>query len=79
MTPPSVWQVVIILVIVLLLFGGKKIPELMKGLGSGVKNFKKAIKEDEEQDAVQNTTEKIAQNEQQPKPTKTTTESKKED
>lgn len=79
MTPPSVWQVVIVLVIVLLLFGGKKIPELMKGLGSGVKNFKKAIKEDEEQDAVQNTTEKIAQNEQQPKTTKTATEFKKED
>ncbi|HOP12407.1 twin-arginine translocase TatA/TatE family subunit [Lentimicrobium sp.] len=34
------WQVVIILAIVLLLFGGKKIPELMKGLGKGIKEFK---------------------------------------
>lgn len=36
------WQVVAILVIALLLFGGKKIPELMKGLGKGVKEFKDA-------------------------------------
>ena len=47
-TPPSIWQIVLILVIVLLLFGGKKIPELAKGLGSGIKNFKKAVKEDDE-------------------------------
>ena len=48
MTPPSMWQIVLILVIVLLLFGGKKIPELAKGLGIGIKNFKKAVKEDDE-------------------------------
>lgn len=36
------WQVVIIIVAILLLFGGKKIPELMKGLGQGMKEFKKA-------------------------------------
>lgn len=36
------WQVIAILVVVLLLFGGKKIPELMKGLGKGVKEFKDA-------------------------------------
>jgi len=35
-------EIVIVLVIVLLLFGGKKIPELMKGLGSGIKEFKDA-------------------------------------
>lgn len=40
-------QIGIILLIVLLLFGGKKIPELMKGLGSGIKEFKKAAKDDE--------------------------------
>ena len=34
------WEIVIIALIVLLLFGGKKIPELMKGLGKGVKSFK---------------------------------------
>lgn len=37
-------EIIVILVIVLLLFGGKKIPELMKGLGSGVKEFKNAAK-----------------------------------
>lgn len=36
------WQVVLIVAIVVLLFGGKKIPELMKGLGKGVKEFKDA-------------------------------------
>lgn len=41
-------QIAIILVIVLLLFGGKKIPELMKGLGSGIKEFKKAAKDEDD-------------------------------
>jgi sec-independent protein translocase protein TatA len=40
-------QILLVLVVVLLLFGGKKIPELMKGLGSGVKEFKNAAKEDQ--------------------------------
>ena len=37
-------EIIIIALIVLLLFGGKKIPELMKGLGKGVKNFKDGVK-----------------------------------
>ncbi len=41
------WQIVLVVVIVLLLFGGKKIPELMRGLGSGIKEFKDASKEDD--------------------------------
>ncbi len=41
------WQWVIIGIAILLLFGGKKIPELMRGLGSGIKEFKDASKEDE--------------------------------
>ncbi len=45
----SIWHWVIVLFVILLLFGAKKIPELAKGLGSGIKNFKKAIKEDEEE------------------------------
>lgn len=45
---PSFWNVVVILVVILLLFGGKKIPELAKGLGAGIKNFKNAVKDDEE-------------------------------
>ncbi|OZV70834.1 Sec-independent protein translocase subunit TatA/TatB [Winogradskyella aurantia] len=40
------WQWVIIGLAILLLFGGKKIPELMKGLGSGIKEFKDATKEE---------------------------------
>jgi len=44
---PGPWQVVLIVVALLLLFGGKKIPELMKGLGQGMKEFKKATKEDD--------------------------------
>lgn len=43
---PGSW--VLIAVVVLLLFGGKKIPELMKGLGGGVKEFKNAMKDEEE-------------------------------
>ncbi len=39
------WELVIIALIVLLLFGGKKIPELMKGLGKGVKSFKDGLNE----------------------------------
>ncbi|PJR04552.1 twin-arginine translocase TatA/TatE family subunit [Avrilella dinanensis] len=40
-------EILIILVIVVLLFGGKKIPELMKGLGNGIREFKNASKERE--------------------------------
>ena len=41
------WQIVLLVVLVVLLFGGKKIPELMRGLGSGIKEFKDASKEDD--------------------------------
>lgn len=44
------WQIAIIVVLILLLFGGKKIPELMRGLGSGIKEFKDASKEDLKED-----------------------------
>ncbi|MDR1115681.1 MAG: twin-arginine translocase TatA/TatE family subunit [Tannerella sp.] len=37
-------EIIIIAVLILLLFGGKKIPELMKGLGKGIKNFKEGVK-----------------------------------
>tara|TARA_B100001094_G_C18048657_1_gene728835 strand:+ start:646 stop:846 length:201 start_codon:yes stop_codon:yes gene_type:complete len=48
------WGIVLIVVVVLLLFGGKKIPELMKGLGKGIKEFKNAsneLKEDVSKDS----------------------------
>ncbi|MEH6679575.1 MAG: twin-arginine translocase TatA/TatE family subunit [Sediminicola sp.] len=41
------WQIVIVVLVILLLFGGKKIPELMRGLGSGIKEFKDASKEED--------------------------------
>lgn len=41
-------EILVILAVVLLLFGGKKIPELMKGLGSGIKEFKNASKDDDQ-------------------------------
>ena len=59
---------------IVLLFGAKRIPELAKGLGSGVKNFKKAIKEDdEEQEKIAQATESKTPNIQK---TESTTEQK---
>jgi len=54
----GVTEILIILAVVLLLFGGKKIPELAKGLGTGIRNFKKAIKDDEDE-VVQNKSDEI--------------------
>ncbi len=48
-------HVLIVLLVVILLFGGKKIPELMRGMGSGIKEFKDAVKEDEKKPAENNT------------------------
>ncbi len=42
------WQIGLIVLVVLLLFGGKKIPEMMRGLGGGIKEFKKASKDEDE-------------------------------
>ncbi len=43
-------ELVVILAVAVLLFGGKKIPELAKGLGEGIKNFKHALKEESKPD-----------------------------
>lgn len=51
-------EIIIIAIIVLLLFGGKKIPELMKGLGKGVKNFKDGVKGIEDDIDLDNTADK---------------------
>ncbi len=45
------WQWIIIGLAILLLFGGKKLPELMKGLGTGIKEFKNATNEDDKEEA----------------------------
>ncbi len=44
----SPWEIAIIIAVVLLLFGGKKIPELMRGLGKGISEFKKGKDENKE-------------------------------
>lgn len=46
-------QVGLIVLVVLLLFGGKKIPEMMRGLGGGIKEFKKATKDDDDTDKIE--------------------------
>lgn len=55
-------EIIIVAVLVLLLFGGKKIPELMRGMGRGVKEFKDAVngeqKEDEKGDSDKKSTDK---------------------
>lgn len=43
------WEIILIVLVILLIFGGKKIPELMKGLGKGVKSFKEGMNEIDEQ------------------------------
>jgi len=52
------WEIVLILAVVLILFGAKKLPELAKGLGTGIKEFKKATREvsDEINNAMDDTT-----------------------
>ena len=45
----GMWEIVLIVLVVLLLFGGKKIPVLMKGLGKGVKSFKQGMSEVEKE------------------------------
>ncbi len=59
---PGGTQLLIIALIILILFGGRKIPELAKGLGSGIKNFKNALNENDETNKVaevKTTTSKI--------------------
>lgn len=51
-------EILIIALVILLLFGGKKIPELMKGLGKGVKSFKEGMNGEEEKTQNQNLTKK---------------------
>ena len=52
------WEIILIVLAIILLFGSKKIPELMRGLGSGVKEFKKGIKEGQNEDKKDNKSKK---------------------
>ena len=53
----GVWQIVVIVLLVLLLFGGRKIPELMRGVGQGMKEFKKATAADDDDEIIVDDTE----------------------
>ena len=57
---PSVQQLLIILLIVVLLFGAKKIPELAKGLGKGIKSFKSEMEDDKKVEKVEEKKEETA-------------------
>jgi len=71
-------ELLIILAIVVLLFGAKKIPELAKGMGSGIRNFKKAMQEDEEEELAAKKAEKQVEQKAEATETAAKTEEKKE-
>ena len=48
----GVWQIVVIVLLVLLLFGGRKIPELMRGVGQGMQEFKKATADNADDEVI---------------------------
>ena len=62
--PPGAFEIILIVIIVLLLFGGRKIPELMRGLGQGMKEFKKATSDDEPSSSDQKDNSKSIDSEQ---------------
>jgi sec-independent protein translocase protein TatA len=71
---PGGQELLIILAIVVLLFGAKKIPELAKGLGKGIKNFKAEMKDTETEVASSEAPKKVEGSEESATTTKTTTQ-----
>jgi sec-independent protein translocase protein TatA len=53
----GMWQIVVIVLLVLLLFGGRKIPELMRGVGQGMQEFKKATADNDDDEIIVDDTE----------------------
>ncbi|CAA6798824.1 MAG: Twin-arginine translocation protein TatA [uncultured Sulfurovum sp.] len=75
---PGGIELAVIVGVVILLFGGKKIPELAKGIGKGIKDFKSAVKEDDEKvadakDAVKEIKDDVKETVAEVKDTATTT------
>lgn len=70
---PSGMELFVIVGVVVLLFGGKKIPELAKGIGKGIKDFKSAVKEDEPTTTTASNDKKIEDEKVQATKTETTT------
>ena len=62
MSFPGGWEWILIIIVIVLLFGAKKIPELMRGLGSGVREFKKAANIDEDNDNKKSNTDNQQKN-----------------
>lgn len=63
---PGPWELIIILIIVVLIFGAKRIPEIMGGIGKGIKTFKKTM-EGEDEPASPSTAGDPAQSDEKPK------------
>ncbi len=59
MFTPGPMEIMLLVLVVVLLFGGRKIPELMKGLGQGMKEFKKATKEEVKKNDTKEEQEKV--------------------
>ncbi|MCX6052596.1 MAG: twin-arginine translocase TatA/TatE family subunit [Campylobacterales bacterium] len=74
MSMPSGMELLVILGIIVLLFGSKKIPELAKGIGQGIKNFKKEMSEDTVATANTDAPKKVEGSEESATHTKTTTQ-----
>jgi sec-independent protein translocase protein TatA len=55
---PGLWEIILILLAILLLFGGSKLPQLGKGLGEGIRNFKRGLKGEEPEDGKSSSSEK---------------------
>jgi len=73
---PGGWELFAIILVIVLLFGGKKIPELAKGLGKGIKDFKKAMNEDEKSQETAKSETKELESKKQESAQTTTTETK---
>ncbi len=71
---PSGWELLLVVGVIVLLFGGKKIPELAKGLGKGIKDFKTAVKDDE---ALQADTKELEKKDESASTKETSKESQK--
>lgn len=52
------WEIILIVLVILLIFGGKKIPELMRGLGKGIRSFKDGMNEKEEKEEKEDESKK---------------------
>ena len=69
---PGHMEIVLVVVAILVLFGGRKIPEMMKGIGTGIKEFKKGVREDEPEKSISEDSENFGGNPPSARPTSTT-------